>query len=125
MTDPAPIDAVRADEFVRARAIFESALERPQAERRQLVRDACGEDTGLLSAVEEMLRADAEPHPLLDGAHADTDRWRPGDVPSNPDQATRERSSAHRTPRAIRADPARLPEQTPRGLLVMSPWAVA
>jgi eukaryotic-like serine/threonine-protein kinase len=79
MTDPAPTDAIRADEFLRARTIFESALQRPQAERRRLVLEACGEDTGLRAAVEHMLDADSAPHRLLDGGLGPADRWRPGD----------------------------------------------
>ena len=77
----APADSDDSGEFLRVREIFESALERPPQERMAFVEAACGGDATLLAAVQEMLRADAEPHPLLDsgpGEHAD--RWRPGDI---------------------------------------------
>ena len=81
MSDRPPIDPGTADEFRHARTIFESALNRPSAERTQLVLKACGNDTNLAALVGRMLRADAEYHPLLDGDRAfPVDRWRPGDT---------------------------------------------
>ena len=77
----APADSDDSGDFLRVREIFESALERPPQERMAFVEAACGGNATLLAAVQEMLRADAEPHRLLDsgpGEHAD--RWRPGDI---------------------------------------------
>ncbi len=80
-SSPSSAGAAGPDDFRRARVIFESALDRPEAERAGVVQQACGDDTSLLAAVQEMLRADAKPHPLLDGGQAPaTDRWRPGDI---------------------------------------------
>jgi serine/threonine protein kinase len=68
-------------QFPRARAIFESALERPASEREQLVRDACQDDAALLAVVQAMLHADAQPHALLDtGAALEAGRWQPGET---------------------------------------------
>jgi hypothetical protein len=81
MTDRPQLDPGTPGEFRHARAIFESALDRPWAERTQLVLEACGDDAGLAALVGRMLRADAEYHPLLDGDRAfPVDRWRPGDT---------------------------------------------
>lgn len=65
--------------FRRARGIFESVLESPVADRPRLIEQACGEDTRLLTVVQAMLRADAEPHPVLDGTPiSPPGRWSPG-----------------------------------------------
>ena len=74
-----PPDAAGPDDFGRARVIFESALDRPPAERGRFIQQTCGDNTSLLAAVQGMLRADSEPHPWLDGGPLHTDRWRPGD----------------------------------------------
>jgi len=60
--------AVSPDEFRRLRDIFESALERPPAERSRYVERACAGDAALIGEVERMLRADAEPHRILDAS---------------------------------------------------------
>jgi serine/threonine-protein kinase len=81
MSDRPRDPAITPDAFRRARAIFESALDWPPAERDRLIRDACGADAALAADVERMLRADAVPHPLLDRpALPHTDRWQPGDL---------------------------------------------
>ena len=81
MTARAPADGDDSGDFLRVREIFESALERPSQERMAFAEAACGSDAVLLAAVQEMLRADAEPHPLLDsGSGVNADRWRPGDT---------------------------------------------
>ena len=77
----APADSDGSGDFLRVREIFESALDRQPDERMAFVETACGGDAALLAAVQEMLRADAEPHPLLDSGPGVTgDRWRPGDA---------------------------------------------
>ena len=68
MNEPRPIGAVSPEEFRRLRDIFESALDRPPAERARLIEDACGGDAALIAEVERMLRADAERHRFLDGS---------------------------------------------------------
>ena len=81
MTARAPADGDDSGDFLRVREIFESALDRPPHERMAFVEAACGGDAVLLAAVQEMLRADAAPHPLLDsGPGVMADRWRPGDT---------------------------------------------
>src|SRR6266545_1902952 len=60
--------AVSPDEFRRLRDIFESALERPPAERSRYVERVCAGDAILIGEVERMLRADAEPHRILDAS---------------------------------------------------------
>ena len=81
MTVRAPADGDDSGDFLRVREIFESALDRPPQERMAFVEAACDGDAAILAAVQEMLRADAEPHPLLDsGPGATSDRWRPGDT---------------------------------------------
>ncbi len=72
--------AAQPDEFTRARAIFESALETDGADRNRLLHDACGDDAALRATIERMLRADETPHALLDGgAVLARDRWAAGD----------------------------------------------
>src|SRR5262245_111905 len=66
MNEPRMSGAVSADEFRRLREIFESALERPPAERPRYVERACAGDVTLTGEVERMLRADAEHHRILD-----------------------------------------------------------
>src|SRR5262245_26782788 len=81
MTHRSPIEGVGPEDFQRARAIFESVLDHPPAQRTTLVEEACAGDRRLLSAVMAMLRADAAPHPVLDGRLVSLpDRWQPGDV---------------------------------------------
>ena len=81
MPDRLPNQSGSPDEFTRARAIFESALDTESAERNRLLRDACGDDTALRATVERMLKADEAPHALLDGGPVLTDdRWAAGDV---------------------------------------------
>ena len=79
---PAGSTRYSPDEFTRARAIFESALETDDgADRYRLLRDACGDDTALRATVERMLKADEAPHALLDGGPVLTvDRWAAGDA---------------------------------------------
>src|SRR5687768_14106338 len=65
--------------FQRARAIFETAIDAPAADRAHLIEQACGDDKLLLEAVQAMLRADAKPHALLDTAPITSSaRWPPG-----------------------------------------------
>ena len=79
MTQPVSIADVDPSTFRRARAIFEAALDSPAADRVRLIEEACGGDTRLLAAVEAMLRADAEPHSVLDGTPmSPPNRWSPG-----------------------------------------------
>ena len=54
------------EHFARVRAIFEAALERPQADREGYIDGACGIDRSLLDEVRAMLDADAKANPLLD-----------------------------------------------------------
>src|SRR6266487_1280905 len=68
MNEPRMFGAVSPDEFRRLRDIFESALERPPAERSRYVERACAGDATLIGEVERMLRADAEPHRILDAS---------------------------------------------------------
>ena len=80
MTSRAPMEGVGPEHFGRARTAFEAALDLPPAERAAFLDDACGGDAPLRSAVEDMLRADSSPHPLLDGrAVGPADRWGAGD----------------------------------------------
>src|SRR5215208_1713524 len=79
MSDRPRERAITPDAFRRARAIFESALDWPPAERDHRLRDACGDDAWLAAEVERMLRADALPHPLLDhGNMSRMHRWQAG-----------------------------------------------
>jgi serine/threonine protein kinase len=81
VNDPRKSPLVGPDVFPRARAIFESALDGPPADRAALIREACGGDGALAAQVEDMLRADAAPHVLLDGGPIlQADRLQPGDV---------------------------------------------
>ena len=81
MTARAPADRDDSGDFLRVREIFEAALDRPPQQRIAFLETACAGDAVLLAAVQEMLRADAEPHPLLDGGPGVTaDRWRQGDT---------------------------------------------
>ena len=68
MNEPRTSGAVSSDEFRRLRDIFESALERPPADRSRYVEGACAGDATLIGEVERMLRADAEHHPILDAS---------------------------------------------------------
>ena len=63
-------NVVSQDDFRRIREMFEAALDMPAAERARLLDASCGQDTALRSAVERMLRADAEQFPLLDSGVA-------------------------------------------------------
>ena len=79
MTQPVSIADVDPSAFRRARAIFESALDSPAADRRRLIEEACSGDTHLLAAVQAMLGADAEPHAVLDGTPMSLpNQWSPG-----------------------------------------------
>jgi hypothetical protein len=53
------------ERFVRVRAIFEAALERPEADRRGYIDGACGGQQALLQEVRAMLAADAKADALL------------------------------------------------------------
>ena len=65
--------------FQRARAIFESALSAPVADRARLVEDACSGDLRLVAVVQAMLSAEDESHPILDGTvMSPRHRWLPG-----------------------------------------------
>lgn len=79
MTQPVSIDDIDPSAFLRARAIFESALDSPAADRGRLIEEACSGDTHLQAAVQAMLRADAGPHAVLDGTPmSPPNRWPPG-----------------------------------------------
>lgn len=81
MSEPQTSDIVGADAFRRARDIFESALDWPARDRDRQLRHACGGDHELEALVERMLRADAEPHRLLDaGLSLSSEQLRPGDT---------------------------------------------
>ncbi len=81
MPDRLPHQFINVDEFKRARALFESALDTDPAERNRLLDDACDGDAPLRATVELMLRADATPHHLLDdGPVLSHDRWAAGEV---------------------------------------------
>ena len=81
MSAHASNDAKDSSRFPGARAIFESALDQPPADRLRFVEQACSADRLLRAEVEEMLRADATPHILLDGGHVVIeDSWQPGDL---------------------------------------------
>jgi len=72
-------ETVSPDDFRRIREVFESALSRPESERRAYVVRACGNDTLVLMEVERMLAADADHGGLLDRADlAGTPRLREG-----------------------------------------------
>ena len=72
-------ETVSPDDFRRIREVFESALSRPESERRAYVVRACGNDTLVLMEVERMLAADADHGGLLDRADlAGTSRLREG-----------------------------------------------
>jgi serine/threonine-protein kinase len=72
-------DDTGAATFQRARAVFEAALDAPSADRPLIVERACAGDAVLLAAVQGMLRADAEPHPMLDSAPTPmSTRWSAG-----------------------------------------------
>ena len=66
MRDRLPDQPIRPDEFTRARAIFETALESDSVDRDRLLDEACGHDAALRATVERMLSADEVPHALLD-----------------------------------------------------------
>jgi serine/threonine-protein kinase len=79
MTQPVSIADVDPPAFQRARTIFESALNSPAADRARLVEEECRGDPRLLTAVQAMLRADAQPHAVLDGTPmSPPSRWLPG-----------------------------------------------
>jgi predicted Ser/Thr protein kinase len=59
-------ETVSPDDFRRIRQVFESALSRPESERRAYVVQACGTDTLVLREVERMLAAEAEHDGLFD-----------------------------------------------------------
>jgi serine/threonine protein kinase len=81
MPEPAKHPSAPPPNFVRARVVFESALDWPPADRARLLQEACAGDTALIAAVQDMLRADRAPHPLLDGSPAaPAVRWQPGDT---------------------------------------------
>ena len=67
MPDRLPDQPARPDQFTRARAIFETALESDSGDRGRLLDEACGHESALRATVERMLRADEAPHALLDG----------------------------------------------------------
>ncbi|HET9276308.1 MAG TPA: protein kinase, partial [Gemmatimonadales bacterium] len=62
-----------------ALSLFEQALDRPAEERIRFVEDATGSDPALRARVLAMLRADSEPHPILDPTDG-----RPGAAGSDP-----------------------------------------
>ena len=79
MTTRPSITGVDSQDFHRARAIFESALDWPPADRTHRIDEACNGNARLAAAVHAMLRADAEPHGVLDGSPlAQADRWPAG-----------------------------------------------
>jgi serine/threonine-protein kinase len=81
MADRLPDQSGSPSAFMRARAIFESALATDGVERERLLEDSCGNDGALRATVERMLRADKAPHALLDGSPVlARDRWATGDV---------------------------------------------
>jgi hypothetical protein len=50
------------DDYRRLRELFDAALERPAAERRSFIDQACGGNTRLVAQVDRMLAADAATH---------------------------------------------------------------
>jgi len=73
------LETVSPDDFRRIRQVFESALSRPESERRAYVVQACGTDTLVLREVERMLAAEAEHDGLFDrGDLAGTPRLHEG-----------------------------------------------
>jgi len=73
------LETVSPDDFRRIRQVFESALSRPESERRAYVVQACGTDTLVLKEVERMLAAEAEHDGLFDrGDLAGTPRLHEG-----------------------------------------------
>jgi predicted Ser/Thr protein kinase len=60
------LETVSPDDFRRIREVFDSALSRPEPERRAYVVQACGDNTLILMEVERMLAAEAEHHGLFD-----------------------------------------------------------
>jgi hypothetical protein len=65
MTERPPLGTVAPDDFVRIRQIFEAALERPPAERRGYVDEACAGNRALAAEVERMLAVDEQTHDLM------------------------------------------------------------
>ena len=59
MHEPRHLGTVTPDDFRRIRELFEAALDRPAAERRPFVEQACGGNTLLVAEVNRMLDADA------------------------------------------------------------------
>jgi non-specific serine/threonine protein kinase/serine/threonine-protein kinase len=57
---------VTPEEWKRARALFDAAVERPTEERAAFVAEACAGDGGLLATLEAMLRADARRTDVLE-----------------------------------------------------------
>src|SRR5215217_4867695 len=80
MTEPKSPDAHETPRFRRARDIFESAADRPVAERAALVERAADGDAALIAEVERMLRADATPHRWLDGGIWPAGRLQTGEM---------------------------------------------
>ncbi|MEP6916194.1 MAG: serine/threonine-protein kinase, partial [Acidobacteriota bacterium] len=79
MTETVSIADADPQDFQHARAIFESALDWSPAERDRMVVQVCGQNTRLITVVRAMLRADAEPHVILDGSlMSHPDRWPAG-----------------------------------------------
>jgi len=51
--------------------LFDAALDRPPEKREAFLKEACGDDPGLLDEVRSLLAADASAHPLLDSLALD------------------------------------------------------
>ena len=77
-----PTNALTPDRFRRIRRIFEDAVDLPAAERRAFLDDVCGPDLALVSAVEDMLAADARTHALVDAACTPVRAASPATCPS-------------------------------------------
>jgi serine/threonine-protein kinase len=60
-----------AERWKKVEELFDAALEKPDAERRAFLEEACGEDYPLLDEVWSLLDADTTGHSLLDGVAAD------------------------------------------------------
>jgi serine/threonine-protein kinase len=74
--------SVTPESFRRIREVFESALERPPAERQAFVESACAGDTLLIQEVKRMLAAEDQPDRLLDAGDPASPGGRTNECPS-------------------------------------------
>jgi Protein kinase domain len=66
MNNPFDSRTLTTDDFRRIRQVFEAALQRPQEQQHEFIKQACGEHTTLRDEVERMLAAERGSSPLLD-----------------------------------------------------------